>query len=194
MDQKIKELIKNEGYRTFQIDNEVNEEDRTVQLSFSSEIAVDRGGYVEILSHDTRSIDLELLKNDAPLLLQHDPNKQIGVVVSSNVEGKRGKSLVRFSKSSLGEEIYQDVKDGIRKNVSVGYQVIDAKMIDQKGKDEKPKILINRWKPFELSIVSIPADQSIGVGRKKEEISEPIPLDESLKTKDESLKTKDESN
>jgi HK97 family phage major capsid protein len=142
----------------------VNGENRTVELAFSSEVPYERYFGFEILDHSEKSVRLNRLKDASPLLLNHDTDKQIGVVESVIIGSDRiGRAKVRFGKSVLAEEIFQDVQDGIRQKVSVGYMV-HAMQIE--GKDAKfPSYRVSDWEPFEVSIVSIPADTTVGVDR-----------------------------
>lgn len=142
---------------------------RTCQLSFSSELPVNRGGYMEVLSHDPADMDLQRLNDAHPLLLNHDPERQIGVVEAAAIGAdKKGRATVRFSKSPLGDEIWNDVKDGIRRLVSVGYRCI--KELSSEVRDGVESVRF-AWQPYEISIVSVPADASVGVGRSEQTIS-----------------------
>jgi HK97 family phage major capsid protein len=113
-------------------------------------------------------VDLARLNDAAPLLLNHDPEKQIGVVENSRIDPteRKGRATVRFSRSDLGEEIFQDVKDGIRKNVSVGYRINE--MTRGSMEDDNETFRATSWTPFEITIASVPADNSVGVGRSLE--------------------------
>jgi HK97 family phage major capsid protein len=143
---------------------EIDTESRTVDLAFSSEHGVQRWWGVEILDHAPGSVRMDRLRDGAPLLLQHDSNRQIGVIESARIDkDKIGRSGVRFSRSALGEEIMQDVADGIRTKVSVGYMIHD--MVLERSGDDGDIYRITDWEPIEISIVSIPADNSVGVGR-----------------------------
>ena len=155
-----------------------SEDDRRMSISVSSEAPVDRSFGIEILDHNDRSIDLSFLNSgNAPLLLDHDPERQIGVIESVNLDSsaRRLRATVRFSKGQLGSEVYDDVRDGIRKNVSIGYQ------IERMERDERAEggntYRVRSWKPFEASIVSIPADDSVGTNRNAEieQTVNPIP-------------------
>src|SRR3990172_6711936 len=96
-------------------------QDRTVEIAFSSEAPVVRWWGIEILSHDPGAMDLSRMQNGAADLLNHTSDKQIGQVEESGCDsGKTGPATVRFSRSALGEEVFRDVADGIRRNVSVG--------------------------------------------------------------------------
>lgn len=135
----------------------------TVELSFSSELAVDRGSYREILSHDPADVDLSRLNDAHPLLLNHDPSSQIGVVERAWIgSDRKGRARVRFSKSQLGREVLQDVKDGIRKLVSVGYKI--TRQVSREIVDGVETIRF-AWQPYEVSVCSTPQDGSVGIGR-----------------------------
>lgn len=139
-------------------------EKRTVELAFSSEIEVQRWFGFEILDHDATSIRLDRLRDGGAILVDHDWSDQVGVVESVTIGAdRRGRAVVRFGKSARANEIFQDVVDGIRKHVSVGYRVLGAKL--QETRDEGDVYRVTDWEPFEISFVSVPADHSVGVGR-----------------------------
>jgi HK97 family phage major capsid protein len=138
------------------------EDDRALEFSFSSEAPVARFFGDEVLSHADSAVDLGRMNDGAPLLWNHDPDRQIGVVERAWVDGKkkRGMVRVRFSRSAFAEEKLQDVRDGILRNVSVGYRINDAAPIrDGEG------IVATSWTPFEVTMTPVPADASVGVGR-----------------------------
>ena len=142
----------------------VDEENRTVALSFSSETPVERWFGMEVLSHNPDHVRMDRLKASAPLLWNHDPSVQIGVVEQAAIEDGHGRAVVRFSKSARAEELYQDVLDGIATNVSVGYR-INEMVLDEDDK-ESETYRATDWMPHEISLVSIAADfKSVGVGR-----------------------------
>lgn len=141
-------------------DFQVSEDERTIEFPFSSEYPVARYFGNEILQHDERSVDLARLNDGAPLLFNHDPGKVVGVVERAWIDGKlkRGYVAVKFSRNAFAQEVLADVKDGVLRNVSVGYQIAD---MEQRGED----FVATRWSPYEVSVVSIPADPTVGVGR-----------------------------
>jgi HK97 family phage major capsid protein len=142
----------------------VSQEERTVELAFASELPYERYWGVEILDCTPGAVNLERLNARHPLLLNHDPRQQIGVVEKAWIDtDRRCRALVRFSRSALGQEIFQDVTDGIRELVSVGYAIDD--MVLQSRTDDQATYRVNRWTPFEVSVVAVPADASVGVGR-----------------------------
>lgn len=143
----------------------VSVENRTVELSFSSETPVERWFGLEILSHAPDAVNLERLDSGrANLLVNHNSRDWAGVVETAAVEGKRGKATIRFSRSARGEEIMSEVRDGILTSVSVGYMMDEVKLT-REVKDGPDEYTITRWTPFEVSLVTVPADASVGVGR-----------------------------
>lgn len=153
-------------YRNFEIRG-FNEENRTVELSFSSEEPYERYWGVEILDHSPTSVDLSRLNNAAPLLFNHNSDCQIGVVESANISSERkGVAVVRFSRGEHGDEIFKDVVDGIRKNVSVGYRI--EEMMLESRENDTDTYRVTKWMPYEVSIVSVPADNTVGIGRADE--------------------------
>jgi HK97 family phage major capsid protein len=143
----------------------IMEDQRRATLAFSSEMAVDRGWGMEILDHSPGSIDMEFIGSGrAPLLVDHEMADQVGVVEQISLGTDRvARAVVRFGKSARAEEIWQDVKDGIRSNVSVGYVI--SEMVSDGKQGDREIYRATRWMPLEISIVSIPADTSVGVGR-----------------------------
>ena len=142
-------------------DFQVSDDERVMEFPFSSEFPVARYFGNEVLSHDREAADLARLNDSAPLLFNHDPNKVVGVVERAWIDGKkkRGYVSVRFSRNSFAQEVMADVKDGVLRNVSFGYQIED---MEQRGSGD---FVATRWSPYEVSVVSIPADPTVGVGR-----------------------------
>lgn len=137
---------------------------RTAELSFSSEAPVARTFGSEILDHSPAAVRLGRLNNGGALLLNHETDQQVGVILRASIGADRkGRALVKFGKSQLAEEIFQDVVDGIRRLVSVGYQIHRQENQGKSGGVET--VRVTDWEPYEISIVSIPADSSVGVGR-----------------------------
>jgi HK97 family phage major capsid protein len=159
-------------YRTIDLSKSsyIDEEKRTVKLGVSSEQPVARSFGLEVLDHKSTSIDTEFMDSKtAPFLLDHDMSQVIGVVEDFKIDetAKRTTAVVRFGKGELASEIFNDVKDGIRKNISVGYKV--NKMQRDSNDIIGDHYRATSWSPMEISSVSIPADTSklVGVGRSK---------------------------
>ncbi len=169
---KTKTLYRNIAVRA----EDVNEESRTIDLSFSSESPVERWFGNEVLDHKRNSVDLSRLNDGAPLLYNHNSNQYIGVVERAKLSEKRGLATVRFSKSELGEKILQDVRDGILKNISFGYRI--NKMVMESESEEGATYRATDWMPFEISVVTVPADNSVGIGRSFEDMDIEVEMPE----------------
>lgn len=152
----------------------VKEDARTVELAFSSEEPVMRGfgsyGWNEILSHAKGAADMARFQSGrANLLVNHNPNDWVGVIESARIDGdKVGRAVVRFGSSDRANQVFRDVKDGILSSVSVGYSR-DEMALTRSGADIPDEYTVTRWTPLEASLVTVPADQTVGVGRAAEE-------------------------
>ena len=158
-------------YRTIDLSRAsyVDEKNRRVSVGVSSEEPVERSFGMEVLGHSEGDINMEFIASGrAPLLLDHDMTKQIGVIEEFRLDetAKRTIAVVRFGKSTLAREIFEDVADGIRMNISVGYRIDKLERVQRDGED----FYKANWTPMEVSSVSVPADQSrlVGVGRSKD--------------------------
>ena len=169
-------LDKGRAERAFLVERAaIDEEGRTAVLAFASETPYERWWGVEILDVTATSMRQGRLRSGANLLCDHDHTDVVGVIESVEIGADRvGRAVVRFGKSARAEEVWQDVKDGIRRNVSVGYMVHKAQLVETVDGVETYRI--TDWEPFEVSLVSVPADASVGVGRSLEDASpEPEP-------------------
>ena len=137
---------------------------RTATLAFASETPYERYWGIEILDCTATSMRQGRLRSGANLLCDHDSRDVVGVIESVEIGADRiGRAVVRFGKSARAEEVFQDVVDGIRRNVSVGYMIHKAQLVETKDGVETYRV--TDWEPFEVSLVSVPADASVGVGR-----------------------------
>ncbi len=150
--------------RFLQLDSEIRVDPaaRTLTFPFSSETAVERWYGNEILVHDAESADLTRLNSAAPLLFNHNVDDVVGVVERAwiNKDDRRGYATVRFARTARGDEVLGLVEDRILPNVSFMYRILDA--VEDKKKNE---IRVTKFEPLEVSIVTIPADQTVGIGR-----------------------------
>ena len=153
--------LKCKTFRNIQVDsNNIDNDSRTIEVAFSSETPVERWYGNEILDHTETNIDLEFFRQGAPVLIDHDPSQQIGIVENVRIDkDKVGRAKIRISRSSRAESEWLDIQDGIRRHISVGYAINDVK---QEANDN---YRVTNWSPFEISFVSIPADKTVGVGR-----------------------------
>lgn len=150
-------------YRTAEV-VKVDIEARTVELAFSSEAEVPRWYGIEILSHDRDAVDLSRLNDGGAVMVGHDWSDHRGVVENAWIaDDRKGRAIVRLSRSARGEELLQDIADGIVRHVSVGYFVKTIKLTEER--EDVDVYTITRWQPYEISFVPVPADVTVGIGR-----------------------------
>lgn len=136
-------------------------EDRTIEFPFSSEEPVARWFGDEILSHEKSAADLTRLNDGAPLLFNHNMDDYIGVVEKAWIgDDKRAYARVRFATHERAQQIMDDVNAGILRNVSFAYEV--RKYVEDK---KSGTFTGTDWRAYEVSFVTVPADQTVGVGR-----------------------------
>lgn len=178
----------------------VNEDNRTIELSFSSEEPYRRWFGLEILDHNSESIDLSRLNTIGTLLFNHDVDKVIGKIEKAWVENNRGKAIVKFDDDEESEKIYQKVKSGTLKATSVRYSVdvwedVENGAVSSDGRFQGPCSIAKRWIPSEISIVSVPADPTVGVGRSfSEEDNGGINMPENYNVKDNNVQDNSQRN
>lgn len=146
---------------------EIDDEARTVSLAFSSETPYERYWGIEILDHSAKSVRLDRLKTRGPLLIDHSNSirSQVGVIESVEIgSDKVGRAVVRFGKDAEADTIFQRVREGIVSNVSVGYVIHKAKL-EETSDDGPDTYRVTDWEPLEISLVAVPADPTVGVGR-----------------------------
>ena len=159
----------------------LNREARTIELVWTTGARGRRssffeGDWFEELDMSPGAVRLDRLNNGANLLNSHqsgDLASILGVIERGWIKDKEGRALVRFSERADVEPIFQDVANGIIRNVSVGYQV--HKWSDPiRGADgEPPTYRALDWEPMELSLVAVPFDAGAQV--RNSEMSTPTP-------------------
>ena len=136
------------------------EDSHEIEMSFSSEEPVERWGYEEVLDHSPGSVRLGQRQQNMPLLFNHNRDDLIGKVERVWLgDDRRLHCVARFAKTSRGAECEQMVRDGILTNVSFMYQIYDYR------EESKDHFRATDWEPFEVSLVTVPADPTVGVGR-----------------------------
>lgn len=157
----------------------IDEAARTAPLSFSSEAPVVRsswlfGQWTEILRHEPQAVDMERLNTIGVLLYQHSSYSPIGSLMQPSLDTAKRRCIctARFDSDPESDKIFQKVLSGTLRGVSVGYRVQEEDWeVVKEGKKSScgrftgPCEIANRWTPYEVSIVSIPADATVGVGR-----------------------------
>lgn len=139
---------------------------RTVPAALSSETPVDRYYGQEILLHTPDAIDMSRADDGLPLLWNHSTDMPIGVVESVRVKDGKLRGLLRFSRNPKAEEIFSDVREGFLKNISIGYRV--NRWEEEANSDT---VRVTAWTLLEASVVTVPADASVGIGRAYQPIS-----------------------
>lgn len=152
----------------------VEGQERTFELSFSSEEPYTRWWGVEILDHTPGCVDLERINSIGCMLFNHDRDKVLGKIIKAWNDGSRCLAQVQFDDDEEANVIYKKVESGTLKGVSVGYKVevwesVAANTKSADGRFTGPCDIAKSWIPYEISIVSVPADPTVGVGRDMEE-------------------------
>lgn len=148
--------------------------ERKFILSFSSEEPYQRYWGAEVLDHSEGAVDLTRINEIGCLLFNHNRDAVIGKIAKAWIEGGRGMAEVEFDSDEESERIFQKVANGTLKGVSVGYQIESWEEVAQgkqsaDGKAIGPAAIARKWTPYEISIVSVPADPTVGVGRELSE-------------------------
>ena len=151
---------------------------RTAELSFGSEVEVERWYGIEVLEMTPQAADLKRLNTGASsLVLQHGSQRLGGIKKAWIGEDKRAHAIVQFSKRAAAQDEFQDIIDGCPAPVSFGYRVLDYKT--QKGQGNAPdKRTVTRWEAYEISLVAVPADPTVGVGRAHEDLGKSEPIEQ----------------
>ncbi|HED2752166.1 phage major capsid protein [Klebsiella michiganensis] len=147
------------------INNAIDVENRTIEIAFASETPVKRdfgeglGVLNEILKCTPDAVDLSRLLNGAPLLIEHDFTRQVGVVLDARVDSDHVcRATVKLSSIQAAETIFTMIQEGIRTKISVGYNIESYHI-------EGENLIVDLWSPYEVSSVSVPADDFVGVSR-----------------------------
>jgi HK97 family phage major capsid protein len=163
-------------------------DDRTLELSVSSEQSYKRWHYYEILEHSKEAIDLSRMNDGAMLLYNHNRDDYIGVIERAWISQNKLYNAIKFDTHELAEKIVRSINAGIIKNVSIGYRINELVLVEKSDEDMNT-YKATSWQPFESSIVTVPADASVGVGRQffdleiKSQIGEFTPVWENLDRK-----------
>lgn len=154
------------------------EDSRRRILSFSSEEPYQRWYGPEILDHAAGAVDLSRLNEVGVLLFNHDVDAVVGRIIRAWIEDNRGMAEVEFDTDDDAEKIFGKVRAGTLKTTSVRYKVdnwedVAAGKKSTDGRFDGPCSIARKWTPMEVSIVSVPADPTVGVGRA--DVAEPAP-------------------
>ena len=160
----------------------LDDENRSFELSFSSEEPYQRWFGSEILSHEPGAVDLSRLNEIGVLLYNHNRDKVLGRIDKAWTKDNRSYAQVTFDDDDEADVIFQKVKNKTLRAVSVGYTVdsweeVAAGKTSVNGRHAGPCSVALKWQPYEISIVSVPADATVGVGREMVDDLEPETLE-----------------
>ena len=163
---------KNDMTREIVVDEiQVHDDSRTMTLSFASETPYERWFGPEVLCVDETAMNMQRFQDGLGcLLFNHDRDKVIGKIERAWLEDNRAYAEVTFDDDEFADSIFNKVKSGTLKGVSVGYRVGEYTdvHIDEsfaQGRIKGPCYVASKWEPYEISIVSVPADTTVGVNR-----------------------------
>jgi phage head maturation protease len=150
----------------------LNEENREVEVVFATETPVFRFGweedYNEVLVCEESAMRMERANRGLPVLDTHNNwelSAQLGRTVKVWVDKERRecRATIRFSQREQVKSLFQDVKDGIITDISVGYRVHSFEKTASDSKNTLPVYRAVDWEPTEISFVPCPADPNSGV-------------------------------
>lgn len=151
--------------------NSVNAEERKVTLSFASEEPCpDFWGDPEILRCNDQAADISRFTAGVmPVLFNHNRDAVIGRPTRIWFENTKAYAEIQFDDDDESTRIWNKVQSGSLRGVSVGYRVSEWRFIEKNQVSEDgitgPAWIGERWAVYEISIVSVPADATVGVGR-----------------------------
>jgi HK97 family phage major capsid protein len=151
-------------------------DENLVPISFSSSNPVKRmswGGmwWYEVLNHSGDSVKTDRLTQGLAVLVNHDANQRAGILQDGVIDDKTGRGNIRFNTTQFGKDVATEVREGTLPYISVGYivhnesRVADIDPADDEDDDYLGTYEADSWEPCEVSLVAIPADVSVGVGR-----------------------------
>lgn len=156
----------------------IDEENRTITVSFSSEHPVNRRYYgQEVLLHGENSVDFEYLNTVGSVLRKHggDMADIVGSVEKAWIDGRRGMAVIRFDDDENGNTAMRKIKSGSLRGISAGYMIEKGIRLDDESdvwvdpettrEYKGPAIIATRWRPHEITLTPIPADHTVGFGR-----------------------------
>lgn len=141
----------------------INVDARTIDVAFCSEQPVSRiiddQLYYEILLCGEENVDLRRLNNKGAVLFNHDRDKLLGAVVEAHMDADRvGRATLQISNVGLGNTMWGMIQEGILSHISIGYNIYDYRM-------EGNNIIVTNFEIYEISLVTVPADETVGIGR-----------------------------
>ncbi|HDZ1153665.1 TPA: phage major capsid protein [Klebsiella pneumoniae] len=174
----------------------IKSDSRTVEVAFVSEVPVSRiiddELYYEILLCGEENVDLTRLNNGrgGPVLFNHDRDKLLGAVINARMDSDRvGRATLKISQAGLGNTMWTMIEEGILNSISIGYNIYDYRI-------DGNNIIVTNYEIYEISLVTVPADDTVGVGRSMDHKGLRDILEEELEEahEDETLNKGEETN
>lgn len=159
-----KTLFREAAFETRAID----ETERTIDLSISSDTPYERYFGMEILDHSEKCLNMERMRGGAQLLFNHDRSFVLGKIVEAKSDGTTLRIKAKIAQNAKAQDLWPDIQSGVISKASVGY-CVDEMKLEQETKGGPDVYRVTRWTPYEGSLVTIPADTSVGVGRGAED-------------------------
>jgi HK97 family phage major capsid protein/HK97 family phage prohead protease len=177
-------------YRRVQVASDgYNADDHTVSMAVSSETPVDRYYGDEILSHAKGAIRTNRLKGGVSLLFNHNYDALLGRTTDYKLtDGGPLTVTARFGPSSLAQEKEAEVAAGVLVDVSIGYIVHEWEIVEDKNGNRT--YTATDWELLEASLVTVPADPTVGVGRAADAADHPVKVRSFTRATDEPAETK----
>lgn len=167
----IKNILNSRSTRTLEITNpQETDAGLVIELAASSDVPYRRQFGYETLLHTKEAVDYDRVAAGAvPLLYNHKNDEYIGIVEKVWLVPGQLRAVVRLSKNSdLARQISADIKDGILKSISIGYEINEMREAEAIG--DIPQYIATRWTLYEISVVTTPADYiKAGIGRMDEQ-------------------------
>jgi len=158
--------IKGTQERTFTLELSQDGEKRVYSASLSSELPVERSFGTEILRHDEDSVDMSRASRGLPLLFNHDINESLGKVRNVRIEGGKLRGELVWGKRAKAQEVREEVDADLMGDISIRYSIDEYEIDeDKRGHDT---VTVTRWTPMEASVVTVPADHTVGIGRSRD--------------------------
>lgn len=157
-------------YRHLSVDSRAADtEARTVPASMSSDTPVRRWFGNEILLHDVENVNLGRAQDGMlPMLFGHDTDVLIGAAEEFRLSNGRLEGRLRFAQSTRAPEVWEQIREGMPLGISIGYRIDEWK--ESADSDD---VTVTRWTLHEVSVVTVPADHTVGINRS---LHEDIPM------------------
>ena len=168
---KLRKALELPQRRNFDVSvDAIDEEQKIVTLSFSSEFPAERWFGKEILLHGRDNVDYSRFIEVGSVLRNHDPDKPVAVPLKVWIDEKerKGRAAIQFKDTEESRRAFEEVKEGLIRGVSVGYIINQYRYLEEGEVYENwegPALIALRWSVIEISLTPVPVDPTVGIGR-----------------------------